>query len=88
MIEATVIVKSEVGLHARPAANLVQEAMRHKCGITLEASGRKADARSILQVLALGVRCGQEVLIRADGAGETEALQQIVSVISESSDEV
>ncbi|MEA4884864.1 MAG: HPr family phosphocarrier protein [Clostridia bacterium] len=86
MTEAMVTIKSKVGLHARPAARLVQEAMRHRCKITLMASGKKADARSMIQVLALGVQCGQEVVIRTDGTGEVEALQQLVSIVNESAD--
>lgn len=84
MIQAKVVIKDPVGLHARPAANLVQEAARHKCSIKLEFEGKKADAKSILQVLALGAGCGKEVTVCADGPGEEEALRKIVELIESS----
>lgn len=82
MVEATVIIRSKVGLHARPAANLVQLAAGLPCIITVEAGAKKANARSILQVLALGAKCGQEVLVRAAGEGEVSALEQVVALLS------
>ncbi len=43
--------------------------------------GRKADGKSILQVLGLGVKCNQEIIIRADGAGEAEAVAALVNLV-------
>jgi len=78
---ATLTVRQKVGLHARPAAMFVQQAMKHKCRITIESSGRKADAKSILQVLALGVKCGQDVTIIAEGPEEDVALERLVTLM-------
>lgn len=81
MVRATVKVKNKVGLHARPAALFVQEAMKHPCKITVESDGKRADAKSILQVLALGVKCGQEISIITEGENENTALQKLVSLV-------
>ena len=83
MTEEKVVVKSPVGLHARPAASFVQEAMKHKCGIQIESAGKKADGKSILQVLALGVKFGQKITVSADGPGEEEAVASLVKLINE-----
>ncbi|HHW26407.1 MAG TPA: HPr family phosphocarrier protein [Firmicutes bacterium] len=83
MTEAKVVVKSQVGLHARPAAMFVQEAIKHKCSIKVESAGKKADGKSILQVLSLGVKCGQEITLYADGPGEEEAIASLVKLVSE-----
>ncbi len=85
MTEARVTIKARVGLHARPAARLVQEAMKHECRIEVEAGGRKADGKSILQVLALGVQCGEQIAIRAEGAGEAEAVRLLTGVLDHAS---
>ena len=82
VIESKVVVKSRVGLHARPAAAFVQEALKHKCGITLEVDGKRANGKSVLEVLALGVKLGQALLVRADGEGEAEAMKNLVSLFS------
>lgn len=81
MTEERVVVKASVGLHARPAASFVQEALKHKCKVQVESMGRKADGKSILQVLGLGVKCNQEIIIRADGAGEAEAVAALVNLV-------
>lgn len=81
MVKATVKVTNKVGLHARPAALFVQEAMKHSSKITVLAGGRTADAKSILQVLALGVKCGQEIGIVAEGADESVALEKLVKLV-------
>ncbi|MEW6545881.1 MAG: HPr family phosphocarrier protein [Bacillota bacterium] len=83
MVEARVVVRTGVGLHARPAALLVQEAVKHPCRVTIEYGGKKADAKSILQVLAMGVRDSEELVIRAEGEGESEALASLVSLFVE-----
>ena len=81
MVHSKVVIKNSVGLHARPAANLVKEALRHQCIIHVEFAGKKADAKSILQVLSLGAGCGQEVAVFANGPEEEEALAKVVALI-------
>ncbi|HHW17314.1 MAG TPA: HPr family phosphocarrier protein [Firmicutes bacterium] len=81
MREAQVTVKNKVGLHARPAATFVQEATKFKSKINIECGGRKADGKSILQVLSLGVKCGSLIVIRADGEDEDEAVEKLVYMI-------
>jgi phosphocarrier protein HPr len=81
LISAKVIIQQPAGLHARPVTLLVREAMQHDCTITLEFNGKVGDAKSIMQVLSLGATNGQEVVVRADGPGEEEALSKIVAIL-------
>lgn len=74
-LEVTVI--ASVGLHARPAANLVQAARGFQAEIFLEKGGRRVNAKSLLSVLALGVKSGEQVAVVADGVDEAEALAAI-----------
>lgn len=87
MLESKVVVASKVGLHARPAAAFVQAALKCRCSVTLECDGKKADGKSILQVLAMGVKCGQELVVRVQGEGEAEAINDLVRLLSLSSGE-
>lgn len=81
MTEAKVTIKAAVGLHARPAASLVEEAMKHSSRVEVEAGGRKADGKSILQVLALGVQCGHQIVIRAYGTDEAETVKLLTGIL-------
>lgn len=86
MVEQTVIVQSKVGLHARPAALFVQTAARFKSRVTLEANGKTANGKSILQVLALGARQGDSLLIRTEGEDEAEALKSLAELVLKGDD--
>lgn len=81
MVEETVVVQSKVGLHARPAALFVQTASKSESQVTLEANGKKANGKSILQVLSLGAKKGDSLLIRAEGDDEAEILKSLVELI-------
>ncbi|MCL6632493.1 MAG: HPr family phosphocarrier protein [Alicyclobacillus herbarius] len=81
MTEQTVTIKNPSGLHARPAALLVQECGRHSCQIWIRKEDKEVDAKSILGVMSLAVQSGQTVTIRAQGEGEEEALKAVVALI-------
>jgi phosphocarrier protein HPr len=85
MQNATVVLTDPVGLHARPAAELVQTAAHYKSDISLEHGTRKANAKSIIAVLALGARQGAAVEIKASGEDEVEALAAIVELLERTS---
>jgi phosphocarrier protein len=86
MQSATVVLTDPVGLHARPAAELVQTAARYKSDISLEHGVRKANAKSIITVLALGARQGAAVEIKVSGEDELEALAAIVELLERNSE--
>ncbi len=79
-MSAQVSVDTGVGLHARPAAVLVAAARTYACRLTVEYTGKVADAKSIIQVLGLGVRDHETVTVRADGDGEEAALAALVKL--------
>lgn len=84
MPERRVVVGSRVGLHARPAALFVQAAARQPVKVTIAKDGRQpVDARSILAVLGLDVRGGEEVVLAADDSDQAEAvLDQLAAVVA------
>jgi phosphocarrier protein HPr len=82
MPERTVVVGSKVGLHARPAALFVQAAAALPVKVTIaKPGGTPMDARSILSVLALDARGGDEVVLAADGDGADGALDELAALV-------
>ena len=82
MPERRVVVGSKVGLHARPAALFVQAAAKQPVKVTIAKGGKDpVDARSILAVLGLDARGGEEVVLAAEGDGADEALDALVQVV-------
>lgn len=83
MIEAVVKVNDPSGMHARPAGEIVRIVKNYPgCSVTLDNGSRKAGANSILGILSLGLKCGMDVTVRAEGENETVALEAVTSFIS------
>ncbi len=81
MNEREVVVKSNAGVHARPAMMLVREAMKFPCSVKLIKGEVEADCKSIMSVLGLAIITGTTLKIRAEGEGEDEVVANIVKLI-------
>lgn len=68
----TYTVTDPVGLHARPAASLSRRASSLASDIQVEANGKSVNAKSMISVMTLGVRQGDEVTFTV--SGETEGV--------------
>lgn len=83
MATRTVTIASSVGLHARPAALFVEAASNTGLDVEIGRPGEDlVDATSILGVMALGAKHGEEVVLSAEGEGADEALDQLVELLS------
>lgn len=83
MAERTVTIASSVGLHARPAALFVEKATATGLDVEIARPGEDpVDATSILGVMALGAKHGEEVVLTADGQGADQALDELVELLA------
>ncbi len=80
-MELKVIIKDPVGLHARPASIMVQEATKFESEITILAGEKSGNLKSIMSVMALGAKTGEEITIKAEGSDETQAVEAIVEAM-------
>ncbi len=81
MLEKVVRIKNEIGLHARPASLLVKEATRFNADTILIKKGNEYNCKSIMNVLSMGAKKGDEILLRVDGPDEEEALEVLFDLI-------
>ncbi len=81
MTEKEVVVKSDAGVHARPAMMLVREAMKYPCRVMLVKDNVEADCKSIMSVLGLAIISGSKLTIKADGEGEEEIVEILHNLI-------
>ena len=70
-------ISDENGIHARPAGLIVNAAKRYLSEITINRGGKSADAKKLFAVMGLGIACGDEIEITANGAVEIEAVREI-----------
>lgn len=84
-VSVELAVEHEHGLHLRPAAEFVRLAARFQSRVEVvnvtRGAGRTADARSLLQVTALGVNAGHVVRLTATGDDAAEALEALTALI-------
>jgi phosphoenolpyruvate-protein phosphotransferase len=77
-------VRSEAGLHARPAADFVRSASGFRSKVRLEnvtLAGQPVDARSLTEILSAGVEKGHRVRVWADGPDEDAALEALAALL-------
>ena len=81
MLQNTVVVQNQVGLHARPATFFIQKANEFKSSIWIEKEDRRVNAKSLLGILSLGIVGGTSIRIIADGADEQAAVDGLVDLV-------
>ena len=81
MTEATTNIAYICGFHARPASAFVQHASSFKSKVQIKAKGKTVDAKSILMLMSIGLLCGNEITIVADGPDEERAVRQLKELV-------
>ena len=82
MVIKEAVVNNRVGLHARPATFFIQKSNEFKADIWIEKDDRRANAKSLLGVLSLGILDSEKVKISADGVDEKLAVDALVELVS------
>ena len=77
------VIKDPAGIHARPASVIVSVASKFESDIKLKFNDLEANLKSIMNVMALGVKQNSEVTIEATGDDEVEALKEIKKALKE-----
>lgn len=80
VIEISVKLLTEDGLHARPAGVLVKVASQFQAKVELTANGITKNAKSIMSLMSMGLKGGEEILIKADGEDAAQAIETIKSL--------
>ncbi|HEX9925985.1 MAG TPA: HPr family phosphocarrier protein, partial [Anaerolineae bacterium] len=81
MKQLDMIVQNSSGLHARPARVFVDTAKQFQADIRVEHGPKKVNAKSVISVLTLGVECGGQIRITADGPDEEAALEVLKTAV-------
>lgn len=88
MASSTTTIASSVGLHARPAALFVQKASGSGLDVRVGRPGDEpVDATSILGVMALGAKHGEQVEVTVEGEGADGVLDELVTLLETDLDE-
>jgi phosphocarrier protein len=80
MIERIVTIQNRAGIHARPAALLVQATKDFKSSIYLEKENDRINGKSIIGIITLGAAYGTELKIITEGPDEEAAADALVKI--------
>lgn len=81
MISKTLTIVNPSGLHLRPAGVLSQTAMKFKCDVIIESGEKRIIAKSVLNVMAAGIKAGTEINLICDGEDEAAAMETLSKAI-------
>ena len=82
MTERTVEIVNSLGMHARPAAQLVRLASAFQSEVEIAKDGMAINGKSIMGVMMLAAEFGSSIVVRATGADEAEAVEAIAKLIA------
>ncbi|WP_136605613.1 HPr family phosphocarrier protein [Paenibacillus dokdonensis] len=77
MVTETFTVIHPQGFHARPSKLFVEKAITFPCKVTLFKGEKKANGKSTLGLLTLGIAAGDEIRLETDGEQEEMALKEL-----------
>ncbi|MGF6723062.1 phosphotransferase system enzyme I (PtsI) [Paraburkholderia sp. GAS41] len=83
MLETAIVVKVNEGLHARPATQFAKLAKEFSCSLQIVRGATCADAKSAVKLMLLGVKQDDQILLRADGSDESDAVRRLLAFLSE-----
>ena len=66
----TYVIADRAGIHARPAGIVVKEAKKYESSVLFRSGDREADGKKLAPLMALGIKCGDEVIVEVDGPDE------------------
>ena len=81
MSEIQLVIRNQLGLHARACALFVKAASKFKAEILVARDDLEVNGKSIMGVMMLAAEEGATILVRADGPDEQEALVAIRELV-------
>jgi phosphocarrier protein len=81
--ERTLVIKNELGMHARAATKFVQLAGRYPCEVLVAKDGHEVNGKSIMGVLMLVAAKGTTITIRARGAQAEAAVAALAQLVDD-----
>lgn len=76
-------IKSDMGLHARPAGLLAKKAKTLPCTVTVSFRGISCDARKIIKLMSMEAQQGDTIELAVEGPGEETVAEELKSFLKE-----
>ncbi|MBQ4493791.1 MAG: HPr family phosphocarrier protein [Elusimicrobiaceae bacterium] len=80
MIQEKIKIKNKLGIHARPATLLAQEAGKFKSEIFIAKDGIEVNAKSIMGIMMIAAEQGAVLNLTINGEDEKEAVKALKNI--------
>ena len=77
------VIADRVGIHARPAGIVVKEAKKYESSVLFKSGDKEADGKKLAPLMAMGIKCGDELTVEAGGTDEEAACEAMAKVLKE-----
>ena len=81
MLSQNIVITNPMGLQAYTIRYLCRETMKFKCQVRFKCKGTVTNAKSVLSMLAAGIRGGDEITLMCEGEDEAEAMSYLTDFI-------
>ena len=82
MKQKTLVLNDPIGFHARTASLFAKTASSFEAEVLVYFNDKKANGKSILSLMSLGVKSKQEIRIETNGVDETTALDRLSNLVT------
>lgn len=82
MLEIPCTITDPLGLHVQLAVLLASEAQRWRSRVTLEHAGRSVGVSQPMDLMMLGIRSGEQIIVRVDGPDEATAAEALRKIMA------
>jgi phosphocarrier protein HPr len=82
MKQAELMIRNQLGLHARACALFVKAAARFKAHVTVSRDDLEVNGKSIMGVMMLAAEEGSTILVRAEGPDEELAITTLAELVN------
>jgi phosphocarrier protein len=82
VIQEKIKIKNKLGIHARPATLLAQEAGKFKSEIFIAKDGIEVNAKSIMGIMMIAAEQGSVLILTVKGDDENEAAKAIKNIFN------
>ena len=79
----TYTITEPVAIHARPAGLLVKEIKNYQSTVTVTKGDKSVNALKLMALMGMGIKCGDTVTVRIEGADEDTAAPAMEKFFSE-----
>ena len=81
MLSKTVTLTNGSGLHMRPAGVFATAMGEYDSDVTIVAGDKEVNGKSLMAIVAAGIKCGAEIEIKVEGSDEKDAFDKAVSLV-------